>query len=561
MDAYLLRIGLAQINSCVGDLEGNQEKILQFIDKAKKKHCDIVIFPELAITGYPPEDLLLKKHFILDNLKTLNLIIKKTFGITAIVGFVDKQRDKIFNAAAIINDGKLKGVYHKKKLPNYSVFDEKRYFYPGLKDPLFRIGRTIFKVNICEDIWEENGVYEEQKKSGADLLINISASPYYLDKISLRKKMLERRAKDLGNFICYCNLVGAQDELVFDGGSFIFDSKGKMLGFGRQFNEDLVLADLDFSKFKNRKNKISKKIIDIKAGANGRLSLQESVLPRQMPQLEEIYAALLLGVKDYIAKNGFKKAVIGLSGGIDSALVATIAVDALGCENVICVSMPSRYTSDGTRTDSEILAENLKVKFLTIPINEIFNIYLNNLEKEFSGMPVDITEENLQARIRGNILMSLSNKFGWIVLNTGNKSETSVGYCTLYGDMAGGFAVIKDVFKTLVYDLAKFRNQKNKVIPESIFTRAPSAELKENQKDEDSLPSYPVLDGILKAYIEEDKSIRDIAKKFDAYTVKRVIKMVDTNEYKRRQAPPGVKITPKAFGKDRRLPITNKYNK
>lgn len=530
----LLRVGLAQVNSCVGDLEGNKEKIIQFIRKAKEGLCDIVVFPELAITGYPPEDLLLKKHFISDNLTALNAIVKQTFGIMAIVGFVDREKGKIFNAAAIINNGKLKGVYHKKKLPNYSIFDEKRYFEPGLKKPLFRLGKIIFGVNICEDIWQENGVHAEQKKSGAGILINISASPYYMDKINLRKRMLKIRARDLGSFVCYCNLVGGQDELVFDGGSFIFEPKGKLVAFGKQFSEDLVIADLGFRKITKTK---------------------------QMPRLEEVYSALVLGVKDYITKNGFKKVVIGLSGGIDSALVATIAVDALGRENVIGVSMPSKYTSLVTKTDAQNLAHNLGIQFLTIPIDEVFNIYLSNLQKEFSQGPTDITEENLQARIRGNILMALSNKFGWLVLTTGNKSETSVGYCTLYGDMAGGFAVIKDVFKTLVYELAKFRNEKDKTIPESIFTRPPSAELRENQTDQDSLPPYEILDGILKAYIEEDKSIEDIARKFDPEIVKKVIKMVDTNEYKRRQAPPGVKITPKAFGKDRRLPITNKYSR
>ncbi|MEW5758945.1 MAG: NAD+ synthase [Candidatus Omnitrophota bacterium] len=544
MKDNLLRIGLAQINSCVGDLEGNRKKIFEFVEKAKENACDLVVFPELAITGYPPEDLLLKKHFISDNIKTLNSLVKEIKQITAVIGFVDQNKNHIFNAAAVITDGKLKGIYHKKNLPNYSVFDEKRYFESGFKNPLFKVGKFICAVNICEDIWEEGGVYAQQKKSGANLLINISASPYYIDKINLRKKMLSRRAKDLNDFVCYCNLVGGQDELVFDGGSFIFDKKGKLIAFGKQFQEDLLIADLGI----------------VGAAPSGRP--KNIGQPRQMSRLEEVYSALVLGTRDYITKNGFKKVVIGLSGGIDSALVVAIAVDALGRENVVGVSMPSQYTSLGTKTDAEILAKNLKIKFLTIPIDGIFNTYLDNLQKEFSGRAKDTTEENLQARIRGNILMSLSNKFGWLVLTTGNKSETSVGYCTLYGDMAGGFAVIKDVFKTLVYDLAYFRNEKDKIIPETIFTRSPSAELKENQRDQDSLPDYEVLDHILKGYIEEDKSIEQIiAKKFDADIVKKVIKLVDTNEYKRRQAPPGIKITPKAFGKDRRLPITNKYNK
>lgn len=559
-----LRIVLAQINPTVGDLRGNVEKIINFTVQAKRLKADIITFPELAICGYPPEDLLLKKQFVSDNLKALNSLMEKISDIVVIVGFVDRDREgNLYNAAALIHEGKLKGISHKIELPNYGVFDEKRYFKAGNKPFLFTLGRTLLGVNICEDIWVKEGVAKYQAERGAGLIINISASPYHSGKVTLREKMLKERAQETNAYICYNNLVGGQDELVFDGGSMILDPKGKRIVTGKQFEEDLVVVDLPIIVRNKLKTRV-KHEYRIKLN-----KLQEPKKPdlpkryfRKLDRVNEIYNALVLGTRDYVRKSGFKKAVIGLSGGIDSSLTAVIACDAIGCENVIGISMPSRYSSDETRSDSKTLAGNLGIRFIVVPIDSIFNIYLMLLEKEFLGFERDVTEENIQARIRGNILMAFSNKFGWLVLTTGNKSETSVGYCTLYGDMAGGFAVIKDVPKTLVYELARFRNErdKRKLIPQTIFNREPSAELKREQKDVDSLPPYSVLDPILKGYVEEDESFEQIiSKKFDSEIVKNVIHMVDRNEYKRRQAPPGIKITPKAFGKDRRLPITNQY--
>ncbi len=559
-----LRIALAQINPTVGDLKGNVEKIINFTMQAKRLKADIITFPELAMCGYPPEDLLLKKQFVRNNLKALNLLIEKISDIVVIVGFVDRDREgNLYNAAALIHERKLKGISHKIELPNYGVFDEKRYFKPGNKPFVFALGRTVLGVNICEDIWVKGGVAKSQAERGAGLIINISASPYHSGKVVSREKMLKERAEETNAYICYNNLVGGQDELVFDGGSIILDPQGKRIVTGKQFEEDLVVADLPIM-VKNKLKARVRREYHIKLD-----KLKEAKKPdlpkryfKKLDRVNEIYNALVLGTRDYVRKSGFKKAVIGLSGGIDSSLTAVIASDAIGCENVIGISMPSRYSSQETRCDSKTLAGNLGIRFIVVPIDSIFNVYLMLLEKEFLGFERDVTEENIQARIRGNILMAFSNKFGWLVLTTGNKSETSVGYCTLYGDMAGGFGVIKDVPKTLVYELARFRNEreKRKLIPQTIFNREPSAELKESQKDVDSLPPYPVLDPILKCYVEEDKSFEEIvAKKFDSEIVKNVIHLVDRNEYKRRQAPPGIKITPKAFGKDRRLPITNRY--
>jgi NAD+ synthase (glutamine-hydrolysing) len=560
-----LRIALAQINPTVGDLKGNREKIIKYIIQAQKIGVNIISFPELVLTGYPPEDLLLKKHFITDNLRELRTIVKCTEDIIAIVGFVDRdKKNNIYNAAGIIYNGRLKGIYHKIELPNYGVFDEKRYFQHGKNPLVFLLGSIVFGVNICEDIWKSEGVAKIQARQGAKLIINISSSPYYAGKCRERKKMLAKRAQETKTFICYNNLIGGQDELVFDGNSMILSSKGDIVAEGRQFEEDLVVADLSF--FPMDRLRLNKKLRNcIRLGSlkyTKRLFLPKREF-KNLNRIDEIYTALVLGTRDYIKKNGFKKAVIGLSGGIDSSLTAVIACDAIGKENITGLSMPSRYSSEETQTDAKRLANNLGIRLITVPIEEIFRIYLSVLENEFLGFPKDMTEENLQARIRSNILMAFSNKFSWLVLTTGNKSETSVGYCTLYGDMAGGFAVIKDVPKTLVYELAKFVNIREDriLIPESIFLRAPSAELKENQKDQDSLPEYSVLDAILKEYIENDKSFEQIklSTRFDSKIIKEVIQRIDRNEYKRRQAPPGIKITPKAFGKDRRLPITNRY--
>jgi len=561
----ILRIALAQINVTVGDLKGNVEKILDFTMQAQRLKADIITFPELAICGYPPEDLLLKKYFVTDNIKALHSLVERISDIVVIVGFVDRDKEgNLYNAAGLIHKGKLKGIAHKIELPNYGVFDEKRYFQPGNRPFVFTLGKAVLGVNICEDIWIKGGVAKYQGDQGARLFINISASPYHSGKVILREKMLKERVKETNAYICYNNLVGGQDELVFDGMSMILDAKGKKIVTAKQFEEDLVFADIPITGKNKSKARVGCKYY-IKL--DNFKATEKPDLPKRyckkLDRISEIYNALVLGTRDYVRKNGFKKAVIGLSGGIDSCLTAVIARDAIGKENVIGISMPSRYSSPETQSDVKVLADNLGIRLITVPIDSIFSMYLLVLEKEFLGLARDVTEENLQARIRGNILMAFSNKFGWLVLTTGNKSETSVGYCTLYGDMAGGFAVIKDVLKVLVYRLARFRNEKEdrRLIPDSVFKREPSAELKMNQKDRDILPPYPVLDAILKEYVEKDVGFEQIVSstKFNSEVVKDVIQKVDKNEYKRRQAPPGVKITPKAFGKDRRLPIVNKY--
>ncbi len=566
-----LRIGLGQINCVVGDLKSNTRKICEFIKKAKDLDVDIISFPEMAIPGYPPEDLLLKPQFIRDNLRCLSKIKRFTENITAIIGFVDCRGNKIYNAAAVIHNEVLIGIYHKMYLPNYGVFDEKRYFQPGERPVVFVFGEVTFGVNICEDIWRPEGPTENQILiGGAQLIFNISASPYYTGKLKDREKILARRAGENGAFIAYNNLVGGQDELVFDGGGMIFDRKGNLINRAKRFDEDLIIADLDINprrsaRVKNKKEatKVKKIIISKRTPVKKRKPLSPPERINDISLIEEVYNALVLGVKDYVRKNGFQKVIIGLSGGIDSSLSAVIAVDALGKNNVIGIFMSSVYSSRASRDDAEILAVNLGIKFITIPINSIFQAYLIMLEQEFTGTRRDVTEENLQARIRGNIVMALSNKFGWLVLTTGNKSEMSVGYATLYGDMAGGFAVIKDVPKTLVYELSGYRNSislQKAIIPRRVFEKEPAAELKPNQKDSDTLPPYGVLDSILKAYVEEDKNFKEIiARGYKKEVVGRIIDMVDKSEYKRRQAPLGIKITPKAFGRDRRMPITNRY--
>ncbi|MCM8796134.1 MAG: NAD+ synthase [Candidatus Omnitrophica bacterium] len=561
-----LRIALAQINSTVGDLEGNSRKIIEYIQKAKEFGVDIISFPELALTGYPPEDLLLKPKFIQDNLEELKKLAELIHDIVAILGFVDIREKDIYNAAAVIYNGEIKGIYHKMLLPNYGVFDEKRYFKSGYNPLVFKLGKIIFGVNICEDIWHKEGPVKEQARLGAKLILNINASPYYAGKIKEREKIVQNQAKENGVFVSYTNLVGGQDELVFDGQSMVIDKDGKIILRAEAFKEDLLVLDLPTEAIAKAGlgiplNKIKfKKIIKISDEVISKKPILPKRETRTLEQVEEIYRALILGLKDYVFKNGFRNVVIGLSGGIDSSLVATLAVDALGKENVIGVFMPSRYSSKESEEDAKLLARNLGIRLIDISIEQIYKIYLVVLETQFLGLERDITEENLQARIRGNILMAFSNKFGWLVLTTGNKSEISTGYATLYGDMAGGFAVIKDVPKTLVYKLAEYRNSLGQLIPERVLTKEPSAELKPNQRDSDTLPVYEKLDPILKAYIEEDKSLDEIISLgFDKETVYRVLTMVDKSEYKRRQSPPGIKITPKAFGKDRRMPITNKY--
>jgi NAD+ synthase (glutamine-hydrolysing) len=553
-----IRVAIAQINCTVGDLSGNAAKIREYAGYAQKAGADIVCFPELALTGYPPEDLLIKPQFVRDNLSQLKTLIKHIGNIVAIVGFVDKEAGEIFNAAAVIYQGKLKGVYRKVHLPNYSVFDEKRYFFPGIAPWVFKYGRIVFGVNICEDIWHLNGPLKAQATSGAGLIININSSPYYAGKIRQRQEIVGRQAEKNKTAIVYSNLVGGQDELVFDGQSMIIGASGKIIAMAEAFKEDLLIADiaLPVAKLKSKKY--------LRLVAENILPKNKIVLPARQAkpteEAKEIYQALSLGLKDYVLKNGFRKVVIGLSGGIDSALVAAIAADTLGKNNVTGVFMPSRYSSQESSEDAGQLAKNLGIKLLDISIEEIYKLYLKELQSHFVGSESNIAEENLQARIRGNLVMALSNKFGWLVLTTGNKSEMSTGYATLYGDMAGGFALIKDVPKTLVYKLAKYRNSLGQIIPLRSITKEPTAELRPNQKDSDSLPVYETLDPILKAYIEQDSDLAKIVSAgFAKEMVLKVAAMVDKSEYKRRQSPPGIKITPKAFGRDRRMPITNKY--
>lgn len=551
-----IRIAIAQINCTVGDLPQNCSKIIHNIKKAEETGANIVVFPELAICGYPPEDLLLKPKFIKDNIDALGKIIKTTGRILSVVGFVDKKRDNIYNAAALIYAGKLKAVYHKILLPNYGVFDEKRYFEPGSNPLVLSYANLSFGVNICEDIWHKRGPTLKQARSQANLILNINASPYHAGRIREREKIICQQAKKNKLFIVYANLVGGQDELVFDGQSMIVNSRGEITARAQAFKEELMIADLEIaSKKKNPKALLISKKIEGDLG--------KEIKPRKAPRLgkeEEIYRALVLGLEDYVKKNGFVKAVIGLSGGIDSSIVACIAADALGAENVVGIYMPSRYSSLDSEEDARMLAENLKVRFINFSIEGIYKMYLEVFDAHFMGLKKDITEENLQARIRGNVLMAFSNKFGWLVLACGNKSEMSTGYATLYGDMAGGFAAIKDVPKTLVYKIAKYRNGISRVIPERVFTKEPAAELKANQKDKDTLPEYELLDSILKAYIEEDRDFSTIVSLgFEKEVVRKVLSLVDRSEYKRRQSPPGIKITHKAFGRDRRMPITNGY--
>jgi NAD+ synthase (glutamine-hydrolysing) len=570
-----LRLAMAQINVVVGDVDGNASKILQWIDRARDAGADIVTFPELALTGYPPEDLLLKPQFIDANLAALDKIVGQTLDITAVIGFVDRK-DDIFNSAAIVQNGKLVTVYHKIYLPNYGVFDEFRYFQAGNSCPVLHMDRATIGVSICEDIWYPDGpVFEQALSGGAEVIINISSSPYHAGKRRWRERMLATRASDNTVIVAYNNLVGGQDELVFDGDSLVFDENGDLIARGKQFEEDLVVVDLDVESVfrkrlhdprrrQQRENRENPSLtgdlpispIKLARRENRQITSQTWIFSEPMGEEEEIYRALVVGTRDYVTKNGFKKVVLGLSGGIDSALTACVAVDALGSENVVGVLMPSEFSSRGSIDDSEQLGKNLGIELMTIPINDVLKAFTGALKPGFKGAKPDVTEENLQARIRGTYLMSLSNKFGWLVLSTGNKSEISTGYCTLYGDMAGGFALLKDVMKTTVYRLAEYCKR----IPRATIEKPPSAELRHGQLDTDSLPSYEVLDPILKAYVEEDRSFSEmIDMGFDEQLVRRVIRMVDMNEYKRRQAAPGVKITPRAFGRDRRMPITNRF--
>lgn len=560
----ILRIGLAQINPVVGDLAGNVALITNAYDSARAQGCDVVTFTELCVSGYPPEDLVLKAGFVADNRIAVQRCAKHTSDCVAVIGFVDVDlKGRLFNAAAVCAGGAVRGTYYKQLLPNYSVFDEERYFSSGhdvTESPtLFRIGGLLVGVSVCEDIWSADGPVLSQAQAGAVLNININASPYHRGKIGEREHMLSERARVNNCAIAYVNQVGGQDELVFDGGSMLFAANGTLMARSPQFVDDLLVADLQLSVGESGSNS---RIIDVTTECKVHPSPASPTIAPRCTDFEELYGALVIGVRDYVKKNGFTDVVIGLSGGVDSALVAVLATDALGADHVHGVSMPSRYSSAGSRTDAAQLATNLGIDMQTISIEPAFQAYLKMCAPSFGNKPADLTEENLQSRVRGTTLMALSNKFGWMVLTTGNKSELAVGYFTLYGDSVGGFAVIKDLLKTTVYELCRHINCRagKEIIPETVITKPPSAELRPDQRDDQSLPPYDMLDAILSLYIEGDHTAAEIiALGHDSKLVRRVARLVDMNEYKRRQAPPGVRVTMKAFGKDRRLPITNAY--
>ncbi|PIQ83591.1 MAG: NAD+ synthase [Candidatus Omnitrophica bacterium CG11_big_fil_rev_8_21_14_0_20_63_9] len=556
-----LRLALAQLNVTVGDLEGNRLLIETAIRRAQAWWADLVVVPELAVTGYPPEDLLLKPSFIQANLNSLARLAPLTRGVTALVGFVDQDRQgRIYNAMGVLSDGRHVATYHKRFLPNYGVFDEKRYFTPGSELRLLNAGGVTVGLTICEDLWEERPC-RELAAAGAQLVINASASPYHAQKLVVREQFFRERARHNRIAIAYCNLIGGQDELVFDGGSLCLNAQGREVARAAQFQEDITVLDVKLE-WLGRARKTGR------ATAVWPRALRERpCVPLESAQRlgaeEEVYEALVLGVRDYFRKNGFSTAVMGLSGGIDSSLTACIAADALGPGHVMGVVMPSRYSSRETQEDAHATGDMLGIEVQELSIEPVFRAYLETLKPFLGDNATDVTAQNIQARIRGNVLMALSNKFGWLVLTTGNKSEFATGYCTLYGDMAGGFAVIKDVPKTLVYRLAAFRNRRGPgvPIPQSVIQRIPTAELAPNQTDQDTLPPYDVLDRILKSYVEENRSFQQILSQnhVPPETARNVIQMVDRAEYKRRQGSPGVKITPRAFGKDRRMPITNRY--
>jgi NAD+ synthase (glutamine-hydrolysing) len=562
--AKTLRVGLAQINTTVGDLEGNVRKVIEYVERARELGVDIVSFPELTVTGYPPEDLLLRAAFVKDNVEALHSMVEGCRGITAVVGFADLVGSDIFNAAAVIHDGRLEHVYHKQRLPNYGVFDEMRYFREGAEFPVYTVAGVEAGVNICEDIWYPGDPTETQAKAGARAIVNINGSPYHAGKRRFREEMLSERARAYDVYVCYTNQVGGQDELVFDGGSMVLSPSGELVARAAMFEEELLVCDVELEQGTGNREQgeqIQRFALSEAPFLPNRLAVEERIVP-ELDHEAEVFGALVLGTGDYLHKTGFEKALIALSGGIDSSLVAAIAVDALGAENVYGVSMPSRYSSEGSIKDAKELAENLGIEFRIIPIEPAHRAFEEMLAPAFEGTPPGVAEENLQSRIRANVILALSNKFGWIVLTTGNKSELATGYATLAGDMVGGFAVIKDVPKTLVYKLSRWRNVQGEspVIPESVLVKAPSAELRPGQLDQDSLPPYEVLDPILEQYVEHDRGVQEIvAMGYDYATVVRVAQMVDRNEYKRRQAPPGVKITPKAFGRDRRLPLASRY--
>ena len=579
MDSF--RIALAQVNTTVGDLRGNTQLIEDWIDRAAAQGADLAAFPELTLTGYPPEDLVLYPSFVTENKRLLRELAQGVRDIAVVVGFVDEVDGRLFNAATLLANGEVQGVYHKLHLPNYGVFDERRYFEPGAVCPVVDLGRCTFGMNVCEDIWQSVGPSEFQCHAGAELIVNVNGSPFEIDKRKTRKKLVTGAAGRNRAFVAYVNQVGGQDELVFDGGSMVAGPDGTVIASSPQFEEDLLVIDLEFEQVRAARRASP---VPDRAGARNPATTEtwqvQAPEPKSRPALppprvveadilDVIYSALVLGTRDYVRKTGFGKVAVALSGGVDSSLVAAVAVDALGSENVIGVSMPSRYSSGGSRSDAEELAERLGIELWNIPIEPGHSAFEKMLTPHFAGTESGVAEENVQARIRGNLMMAISNKFGWLVLTTGNKSEMATGYATLYGDMAGGFAVIKDVPKTLVYELSRRRNESGpgSPIPQTVIDKPPSAELRPDQLDADSLPPYPVLDRILEMYVEKRLPVQDIVESegeiggesADEATVRRIAGLVDRNEYKRRQAAPGVKITGLAFGRDRRLPLASQY--
>ena len=568
-----MRVALAQINTVVGDIGGNEERILRAIEEARDAEAQLLVFPELAVTGYPPEDLLLKEHFLAAARASVERIAEACTGLVALVGFPERT-DDVYNAAALCADGGIQAVYRKMHLPNYGVFDEIRYFQGGPGPAIFELDGVKVGVTICEDVWLPGAPATEEALAGATVIVNLSASPYIAEKDQRRERMIAQRASDTIASFVYCALVGGQDELIFDGGSFVCDHEGCVIARAPQFTEHLLVCDLDpqaaaSARLRDTRSRPPARTVRSEVthlgtytvGGGHQAERPGGEMAESLDALSEVYGALVLGTRDYTRKNGFEHVVLGLSGGVDSTLVALIAADALGPENVTCVVMPSPYSSDGTQGDARTLAKNLGTNLLELPIGDAMEAYDRSLAEVFEGHDPDLTEENLQARIRGNLLMALSNKFGWLVLTTGNKSEMSVGYSTLYGDSAGGFAVIKDVPKLLVYRLTEHRSQAAPgVVPPEIATRPPSAELRPDQRDQDSLPPYEILDRIVEGVVEDDLGREQlIARGLPAEDVDRVIRLIDIAEYKRRQSPPGIKITSRAFGRDRRVPITNRF--
>jgi NAD+ synthase (glutamine-hydrolysing) len=580
-----LRIALAQVNTAVGDIDGNAQRLIDVMSSAREAGAELVAFPELAITGYPPEDLVLHRRFVADNRAALERVAAEAQGISAIVGFVDgspERGEPVYNAAAFLHEGRVAAIYRKIHLPNYGVFDEERYFERGSECPVIDFGSVRIGISICEDVWEPVGPSEVERAAGAEINININASPFERGKDVVRRELIGDLARRNQVFACYVNQVGGQDELVFDGTSLVYGPDGVIISEGKRFAEDLLVVDLDLDQVVAARSgsvwdgpsatelaavgeatNVSVSRADVSSGN----TLVTPTPKEPLTEEAEVYRALVLGTQDYARKSGFSKAVIALSGGIDSTITAVVAVDALGAENVLCVALPSRYSSDGSVTDAEALAERLGIKLWNLPIEPAHAAFEEILEEEFRGTEVNVAEENVQSRVRGNVIMTISNKFGYLVLTTGNKSEFATGYATLYGDMAGGYAVIKDVPKTLVFRLCEYRNVAGPgaPIPRSVIDKPPSAELRPDQLDSDSLPPYEILDRILERYVEDRWDADEIIAEEagldggDEATVRRVLQMVDRNEYKRRQSPPGVKITQLAFGRDRRMPIASRY--